>query len=90
MNSPTIGILYGWSEKQFAYNPKESVGALLKQAVADFGINSDAHPMSLFNTHDDELAENLTVREAGVEPGVMLLLRERGATGPPVEVQWSR
>jgi hypothetical protein len=77
----TIEIIYNGRAVEFDYHAGELVGVLLQAALTTFGITTNAHLMSLFDTENHELKETITVREAGVKPGDTLVLRQSRVKG---------
>ena len=70
-----VTIVYNGVGKEFAVKPTESVKQLFDQAVAAFGIAGNVHTLSLYNPGGHELADALTLKDAGAKPKDELLLR---------------
>lgn len=77
----TLDIIYNGRGVEFEYRGGELISALLQQALATFGITTNVHLMSLFDTANHELAEGGTLRAADVKPGDTLVLRQSAVKG---------
>ncbi len=76
-----VTIIYNGVDKRFAYDADEKVRALLDKAIREFGITQNPHLLGLFNVEGRELADNDTLKAAGVERGATLLLRPSSVRG---------
>jgi hypothetical protein len=68
-------IVYNGVGKEFAVKPTEGVKHLFDQAITAFGVTGNVHMLSLYNPGGHELADALTLKDAGVKPKDELLLR---------------
>jgi hypothetical protein len=76
----TVTVTYNGADKEVAYQPEELVQALLEHAKQAFGVQSN-HLLSLFTEGGTELNDQQTVKEAGVQPGQLLVLRQSTVKG---------
>jgi hypothetical protein len=76
----TVEILYDGVKKKFEVRAEETVKALLDKALAAFGPLPNPHTLSLYKG-GDELADCQTLKEAGVKPKDVLLLRPSKVKG---------
>jgi len=61
--------------------PEEQVSALLKKAIATFGITQNPHLFSLYRNDGSVIPESETVERAGLKCGEILLLRPNAVKG---------
>jgi hypothetical protein len=76
----TVEILYDGVKKTFEVRPEETVKMLLDKALAAFGPLPAPHTLSLYKG-GDELADAQTLKDAGVKPHDVLLLRPSKVKG---------
>lgn len=76
----TVEILYDGVKKRFEVRAEERVKALLDKALAAFGPLPNPHTLSLYKG-GDELSDSQTLKEAGVKPHDVLLLRPSKVKG---------
>jgi hypothetical protein len=70
-----VQVLYNGVPKTFKVESHEKVEALLKQAVAAFGITQNAHLLSLYRKDGTEIKDQLSIEEAEIHPEEQLALR---------------
>jgi hypothetical protein len=75
-----VEILYDGVKKKFEVRADETVKALLDKALAAFGPLPNPHTLSLYRG-GDELSDSQTLKEAGVKPKDILLLRPSKVKG---------
>ena len=76
-----ITIEHNGLEKQFDFEPKDTVRVLLDRAVQAFGPLTNPHMLSLYDTANRELSDSKTLTEEGVKEGDHLLLRPGAVKG---------
>ena len=76
----TVEILYDGVKKKFEVCVEEKVKALLDKALAAFGPLPNPHTLSLYKG-GDELSDSQTLKDAGVKPHDVLLLRPSKVKG---------
>jgi hypothetical protein len=76
----TVEILYDGVKKTFEVRIEETVKHLLDQAIRAFGPLPNPHTLSLYRD-GKELADSQTIKEAGVKPCDVLLLRPSTVKG---------
>jgi hypothetical protein len=76
----TVEVLYDGVKKKFEVRIEETVKQLLDKALAAFGPLPAPHTLALFKD-GKELAESLTIKEAGIKPHDVLLLRPSTVKG---------
>jgi hypothetical protein len=76
----TVEILYDGVKKKFEVRAEETVKALLEKAIAAFGPLPNPHMLSLYKG-GNELSDTQTLKEAGVKPHDVLLLRPSKVKG---------
>jgi len=76
----TIEILYDGVKKKFEVRIEETVKMLLDNAIRAFGPLPNPHTLSLYKD-GKELADSLTIKEAGIKPHDVLLLRPSTVKG---------
>ena len=75
-----VEIVYNTHDLEFHYGPQESVRVLLHHARERFKVPAD-FPTALFDTNGRELPEDETLRQAGIEPGARLVMRQATVRG---------
>jgi len=75
-----VEVLYDGIKKQFEVRVEETVKHLLDQAIRAFGQLPQPHTLSLYKD-GKELADNQTIKEVGVKPCDVLLLRPSTVKG---------
>ena len=76
-----VGVVYNGVTKPIEVVPEEQVTALLKKAIAVFGITQNAHLLSLYREDGTVVPENESVERAGLRPDEVLLLRPNAVKG---------
>lgn len=76
----TIEILYDGVKKKFEVRVEEKVKTLLDKALAAFGPLPNPHTLSLYKG-GDELSDSQTLKDVGVKPHDVLLLRPSKVKG---------
>lgn len=76
----TVTITFNGGDKEFPYQPEQLVKVLLDHAKRAFGVESN-HLLSLFTESGTELDDAKTARDAGVVPGMLLVLRQSTVKG---------
>lgn len=76
----TVTVTYNGADKEVAYRPEELVQALLDEARRAFGVQSN-HLLSLFTEGGAELNDKKSALDAGVKPGMLLVLRQSTVKG---------
>ncbi len=77
----TFIVTFNGQDRQFKYEAHEKVEAVLKRAIEEFHVQQNPHMMSLFNEAGVELDGNLSLHDAGVKPGDVLILRQSTVKG---------
>ena len=81
---PTKGnvtVTYNGIDRDSSYNPEQAMQALLDHAMNEFGVRENRHTMALFTEDDVELPVEGSVKDAGVKPGQVLVLRPSRVRG---------
>lgn len=73
-------VLYNGDVKEVAYEPHQTVQALLQHAKQSFGVVSN-HLLSLFTSNGTELPDTASVEDAGVTPGEKFVLGQSVVRG---------
>jgi len=76
----TVEVLYNGVKKKFEVRLEEAVKRLLEQAIAAFGPLPNPHTLSLYK-NGVELADSQSIKEAGIKPHDLLLLRPSTVKG---------
>jgi Ubiquitin family len=76
----TVEVLYDGVKKPFVVRPNETVKQLLDQAIKAFGPLPNPHMLSLYLA-GKELPDAETLKQAGVKPNDVLLLRPSTVKG---------
>jgi len=76
----TVEVLYDGIKKPFVVRAEETVKTLLEKALAAFGPLPAPHTLSLYKG-GEELPDGKTLKEAGVNPHDILLLRPSKVKG---------
>ena len=77
----SVTITYNGCDHEFRYRPHEKLRVLLDEAITHFHVTSNPHLMGLFTEGNVELQDNLTMKDAGLRPGQLLVLRVSAARG---------
>lgn len=72
----TVSVVYNGRVAEIAYQPQQVVQALLAHSLNEFQIVANREAMRLFNAMGAEVPVHQSVRDAGVEPGDQLILRQ--------------
>jgi hypothetical protein len=75
-----VEVLYDGVKKKFTVGVEETVKQLLGQAIGAFGPLPNPHTLSLYKD-GKELADSQTIKEAGIKPCDVLLLRPSTVKG---------
>lgn len=62
-------------------NPNQAVEAVFRHALKAFDVQGDGEGLALFDASNRELDRNASVHDAGITPGVTLVLRPRVVRG---------
>jgi len=78
-----VVIVYNGTGKDETVRPHELVGTVLQRALQLFQVRDRQHVYGLFKAAEggSAIADNLTVRAAGIEKGTELYLREKQVQG---------
>ena len=76
----TVTVTFNGSDKELGYRPDALVQVLLDHAKQAFGVQSN-HLLSLFTEGGIELDDKKTAEDAGVMPGMLLVLRQSTVKG---------
>jgi hypothetical protein len=76
----TVEVLYDGVRKKFEVRVEETVKQLLDKALIAFGPLPAPHALALFKD-GKELSDPLTIKEAGIKPHDVLLLRPSTVKG---------
>ena len=76
----TVTVTFNGSDKELGYQPDALVQVLLDHARQAFGVESN-HLLSLFTEGGIELDDKKTATDAGVVPGMLLVLRQSTVKG---------
>ena len=77
----TLEIVHNGVEKALDARPDERVSALLQQAIRLFGVTHQPHLLSLYREDGTKVAEDQTVKSAGLKDGTVLYLRPDSVKG---------
>lgn len=77
----TVIVTFNGQEETIAYQPHEQVQAVLERSMNAFGIQSNRHLMSLFTGAGEELPDHVSMQDAGVKSGDLLILRQSVVKG---------
>lgn len=77
----TVTVTFNGEDKTVTYQPHEAVEAVLNRALNEFGIQQNRHVMSLFSSDNTELQDKMSMQDAGVKPGDVLVLRQSTVKG---------
>lgn len=75
-----VDVTYNGTDKHFEFLPNELVAKLLEQAKKEFHVENQ-HTLSIFTESGVELPDDKTLKEAGVRPGQLLVLRQSTVKG---------
>jgi len=76
----TVTVTFNGADKEIGYQPDALVQVLLNHAKQAFGVQTN-HLLSLFTEGGTELDDKRTAKAAGVEPGMLLVLRQSTVKG---------
>jgi hypothetical protein len=76
----TVMVTFNGADKEIGYQPDVLTQVLLDHARQAFGVQSQ-HLLSLFTEGGTELDDKKTAKAAGVEPGMLLVLRQSTVKG---------
>lgn len=76
-----VDVVYNGVTKPIEVVPEERVTALLRKAIAAFGITQNPHLLSLYRGDGSLVPENESVERAGLKPNEVLLLRPNAVKG---------
>jgi len=76
----TVTVTFNGADKEIVYQPEALVQVLLDHAKQAFGVQSN-HLLSLFTEGGGELDDKKTAAQAGVVPGMLLVLRQSTVKG---------
>jgi len=76
----TVTVTFNGADKGISYQPDALVQVLLDHAKHAFGVQSN-HLLSLFTESGTELDDTKKAKAAGVEPGMLLVLRQSTVKG---------
>jgi len=75
-----VTVTFNGADKEVGYQPEVLVQSLLDHAKQAFGVQSN-HLLSLFTEGGAELDDKKTAKAAGVEPRMLLVLRQSTVKG---------
>jgi hypothetical protein len=75
-----VTVTFNGIDKEIAYQPQALVQVLLDHAKHAFSVQSN-HLLSLFTEGGTELNDSQTAEDAGVVPGMLLVLRQSTVKG---------
>jgi hypothetical protein len=79
-NRNTVIVTFNGSDQTVEYQPHAAVQALLEHAKQAFSVQSN-HLLSLFTEAGVELNDTQSAQDAGVTPGMVLVLRQSTVKG---------
>jgi len=79
----TVTVTFNGIDKEVEYQPNAAVQALLNHAKHEFGAHNtpNNHLLSLFTEGGTELDDSMSATDAGVVPGMLLVLRQSTVKG---------
>ena len=79
----TVTVTFNGADQQVEYQPNAAVQALLDHAKQAFNIQNapNNHLLSLFTESGVELDDKTSAQDAGVVPGMLLVLRQSKVKG---------
>ncbi|HEX6349159.1 MAG TPA: hypothetical protein VF160_07185 [Candidatus Dormibacteraeota bacterium] len=80
-NDIEILVSYNGVARQVEVQLTETVGSVLKRAIALFGVTHQPHLLGLFTAGNAELSDASKVRAAGLTEGVTVYLRPSSVRG---------
>jgi hypothetical protein len=75
-----VTVTFNGADKETGYEPDALVEVLLGQAKKEFSVESN-HLLGLFTEGGTELDDSKTARNAGITPGMLLVLRQSTVKG---------
>lgn len=82
-NRDTVTVTFNGAEQEVEYQPNAAISALLQHAKQAFGQQGvgNHHLLGLFTEEGVELNDNQSAQDAGVKPGMLLILRPSTVRG---------
>jgi len=82
-NRDTVTVTFNGTDNTVEYQPHAAVQALLDHAKQAFGLQNapSNHLLSLFTEAGVELDDKQSAQDAGVVPGMLLVLRQSTVKG---------
>ncbi|UQU62527.1 EsaB/YukD family protein [Couchioplanes caeruleus] len=79
----TVTVTYNGADEDVRYQPNAAIQALLQQAKHAFALQNSPnnHLLALFTGDGVELDDNQSAADAGVKPGMLLVLRQSTVKG---------
>lgn len=77
----TVTVTYNGVDHDIDFNPRQAMQALLEHAMNVFEIRENRHLMALFTKDGVELPVEGSVKDAGIKPGDVLVLRPSAVRG---------
>ena len=79
----TVTVTYNGADEEVRYQPHAAIEALLVHAKQSFGLQNSPnnHLLALFTENGVELDDKQSAAEAGVKPGMVLVLRQSTVKG---------
>jgi hypothetical protein len=77
---PQVTITFNGQDKVLDYQPHATTEALLAHAKLAFDVPSN-HLLSLFTDAGIEVPDHVSVEQAGIHPGQLLILRQSTVRG---------
>lgn len=76
-----IELIYNGVAREFETDGHATVKSLLDKAIHSFGITTNMHVLSLYDTAGIELNDRMNIRESGITAHCRLLLRPSQVKG---------
>jgi hypothetical protein len=79
----TVTVTYNGADEEVRYQPNAAIQALLEHAKQAFGLQNSPnnHLLALFTEDGVELDDTKSAADAGVKPGMLLVLRQSTVKG---------